>query len=74
MPSCRVEVDRLANQHEKMIDILEMARLHAQGGDLDKVDALRVDLESFLEMFRDHELHEEQLISQAIDKEAASSE
>jgi hemerythrin len=72
LPACRVEVDRLANQHEKMIEILEMARLHAQGGDLGEIDALRVDLEKFLEMFRDHELHEEQLISQAIDREDAS--
>jgi hypothetical protein len=69
LPARRVEIDRLINQHEKMIEILEMARLHAQCGDLSEVDALRVDLEKFLEMFREHERFEEQLLTQAIAKE-----
>jgi hypothetical protein len=69
LPSRRVEIDRLVNQHEKMIQILEMAQLHAQGGELSEVDALRQDLETFLAMFREHEQHEEQLLTQAINKE-----
>lgn len=69
LPARRVEIDRLANQHEKIIEILEMARIHAQCADLAEVDALRVDLEKFLEMFRAHERHEEQLLTQAIDKD-----
>lgn len=69
LPARRVEIDRLANQHERMIEILEMARLHAQCGGIAEIDALRVDLEKFLGMFRDHERHEEQLLSQAIGRE-----
>lgn len=69
LPARRVEIDRLANQHEKMIEILEMARLHAQRGELGDVESLRTDLEKFLEMFREHEHHEEQLLQQAIGKD-----
>ncbi len=66
LPACRVEVDRLTNQHGRMIEILEMARIHAQRGDVSEADALRVDLEQFLEMFRRHERSEERLLAQAI--------
>lgn len=66
LPARRVEVDRLTNQHQKMIEILEMARIHAQRAELSEADSLREDLESFLEMFRRHEEAEEQLLSQAI--------
>ncbi len=69
LPSRRVEIDRLANQHERMIEILEMARLHAKRGEVTEFDALRVDLQKFLQMFREHEQHEEQLLTQAIGKE-----
>ena len=70
LPARRVEIDRLTNQHTKMIEILEMARLHAQCGDASEADALRVDLERFLDMFRQHEKHEELLLTQAIGKES----
>ena len=33
LPSCRVEVDRLTNQHSRIIEILEIARLHAALGE-----------------------------------------
>jgi hypothetical protein len=66
LPSRRVEIDRLTSQHGRMIEILELARLHAQRGEVAEAGALRVDLESFLEMFRRHELAEERLLSQAI--------
>ena len=70
LPARRVEIDRLANQHEKMIEILEMARLHANRGDVTEVDGLRIDLENFLEMFREHERHEEALLAQALAKDS----
>ncbi len=69
LPSRRVEIDRLTNQHAKMIEILEMARLHAQRGEPSEADALRVDLDQFLDMFRQHEKHEELLLAQATEKE-----
>ena len=71
LPARRVEIDRLANQHEKMIEMLEMARLHAHCGEVTEVDALRIDMEKFLEMFREHERHEEELLTQAIAKETS---
>ena len=70
LPARRVEVDRLSNQHNRIIEILEMARIHAQRGDVSEADALRVDLEKFLEMFRRHERSEERLLAQAIGQDA----
>ena len=69
MPDCRVEVSRLTNQHERIIEILEVARIHALHGQLSEADALREDLKRFLEMFRDHERHEEQLLRRALERE-----
>lgn len=74
LPARRVEVDRLANQHARMIDILEMARLHAGRGDIDEAEGLRVDLEEFLATFRRHEESEERLISQAIGEPVAEQD
>jgi len=69
LPQRRVEVDRLRNQHGRMIEILEMARIHAQRGDVTEADGLRVDLETFLEMFRQHENDEEDLFRLALQRD-----
>lgn len=69
MPDARVEISRLINQHERFIEILEMARIHAQCGEAHEADALRVDLQGFLEMFREHEAEEERLLKRAIERE-----
>ena len=69
MPDCRVEISRLTNQHEKIIEILEVARIHALHGQPSEADALREDLKNFLEMFRDHERNEEQLLRRALERE-----
>jgi len=69
LPARRVEVDRLSNQHNRIIEFLEMARIHAQHGDVSEAEALREDLEQFLDMFRQHELDEERLLTQALDRE-----
>jgi hemerythrin-like domain-containing protein len=69
LPERRVEIDRLIGEHDRMIEILEMARLHAQGGEATDADALRVDLEGFLEMFREHERAEDQLLLLAMERE-----
>jgi len=71
MPDCRVEIGRLVKQHEKMIEILEMARIHAQCSEIHEADGLRIDLEGFLEMFRQHERAEEELLQRAIERETA---
>lgn len=69
LPSRRVEVDRLVHQHERMIEILEMARIHALCGDPSEAEALRVDLEGFLGTFRQHERDEEELFKLALARE-----
>lgn len=69
LPEARVEISRLIRQHEKMIEILEMARIHARYGEVSEVDALRIDLTQFIEMFRKHEQAEERLLKEAIRKE-----
>jgi hypothetical protein len=73
LPACRVEIDRLANQHERMTEILEMARLHAQGGRIEEAAALREDLLRFLDMFRKHEEQEERLLARAIEVEGSAA-
>jgi hemerythrin len=74
LPARRVEIDRLTNQHEKMVEILEMARIHAQRAEVSDASALRVDLQEFLETFRRHEEAEERLLTQAIGEEQVTSE
>ena len=69
LPEARIEISRLVRQHEKMIEILEMARIHAQCGDASEADDLRIDLENFLVMFRNHERDEERLLEQAVARE-----
>ena len=70
LPDRRVEISRLINQHEKMIEILELARIHSQCGEPTEADALRVDMERFLETFREHERAEDQLLQKAIERES----
>lgn len=74
LPARRVEVDRLVNEHGKMIEILEMARLHALRGDSSEAEALREDLRGFLEMFRRHEQTEEALLAEAIGEEQPATD
>ncbi|HKQ61845.1 MAG TPA: hemerythrin domain-containing protein [Candidatus Polarisedimenticolaceae bacterium] len=68
-PGSRVEISRLIKQHERMIEILELARIHAQCAQASEADALRVDLSNFLEIFRRHERDEERLLERALEKE-----
>ena len=72
MPERRVEISRLINEHDKMIEVLEMARIHAQCGEAGEADALGVDLNHFLEMFRNHERSEDHLLQEAINRESES--
>ena len=74
LPARRVELDRLTNQHEKMIEILEMARIHAQRGEIGEAESLREDLEQFLEMFRRHEEAEERLMAEAIGEQQPTAD
>ena len=73
IPDCRVEVSRLTKQHQKIIEILEMARIHASHGVPKEADALREDLKNFLEMFREHEHDEESLLKRAMERASRSA-
>lgn len=70
LPDCCVEIRRLINQHRKLMEILEMARIHAQHDDVMDADGLRVDLLQFIEDFRSHEMDEDRLLRQAIERDA----
>jgi len=72
MPELRVEISRLINEHQKIIEVLEMARIYAQRGEPDEADALCVDLREFLEMFRSHERSEDHLLQEAINRDSES--
>lgn len=72
LPEARVEISRLVKQHQRIIEILEMARLHAVNGKVEDAPELRDDLRSFVEMFRNHERSEELLIRQAIARESGT--
>ena len=69
MPDCRVEIGRLTKQHQKIIEILEMARIHSLHGEPGEAESLREDLKNFLEMFRKHEHDEELLLKRALERE-----
>ena len=72
LPQARAELSELRRQHEKMIEVLELARIHAQYGEPSEAADLRTDLERFLQMIRDHERAEEALLERAIAKETQS--
>jgi hemerythrin len=73
IPDCRVEIGRLTKQHQKIIEILEMARIHASHGVPGEADGLREDLKNFLEMFRQHEHDEESLLKRAMEREGRAT-
>jgi hypothetical protein len=74
LPACRVEIDRLINQHDRMIEILEMARIHAERSEPGEAEDLRRDLEGFLELFRQHEAAEERLLDRALSVDAPAAD
>jgi hemerythrin-like domain-containing protein len=74
LPDCAVEIERLKGEHVKMIEILEMARIHLQQGGQTDSHVLRDDIEGFLELFRRHERAEERLLGRAMEKEAQATE
>ncbi len=69
LPESRQELRRLRRQHQRMIEILEMARIHAQFGEPSEAPGLREDLQHFLELMREHERAEEALLKKAVERE-----
>ncbi|MBZ5637714.1 MAG: hemerythrin domain-containing protein [Acidobacteriia bacterium] len=60
------DVRRLEDQHARLIEILEMARIHAERGDTVDAGPLKEDVEGFLEVLRAHEKAEEALFRRAL--------
>jgi len=69
LPEARGELYRLRQQHQKMLEVLEMARIHAEFGQPSEVADLKVDLTSFLNIIREHERAEERLLERALGQE-----
>lgn len=65
LPDLETEIHRLTAEHGRMIEILEMARIHAQNDRASDIAALREDLQQFLDTIQDHERAEETLIERA---------
>jgi methylphosphotriester-DNA--protein-cysteine methyltransferase len=60
------DVRRLRDQHARLIEILEMARIHAERGDTTDAVPLKEDVEGFLAVLRAHERAEETLFRRAL--------
>lgn len=72
LPDTGPAIDGLASQHEHMIEVLQMARIHAERGEPCEVSELQDDLRRFLETMRAHEKAEEALLERAVEEEARS--
>ena len=72
LPDAESMIDGLASQHEHMIEVLQMARIHAERGEPCEVAELQDDLQRFLETMRAHEKAEEALLERAIEEETRS--
>lgn len=71
LPEAAAEVHRLGSEHDRMIEILEMAQIHAERGEPCEIGALRNDLREFLETMREHELAEDRMIKRVLQAESS---
>jgi hemerythrin-like domain-containing protein len=71
-PEAEGQVLMLTAQHERMVEVLEMARIHAQHDDASGIAALRDDLHEFIRTIRQHERIEEALLQRALQAAASS--
>jgi hemerythrin-like domain-containing protein len=65
-PACGADVRRLENQHERLMEILEMARIHAGRGGAADAALLKGDVEGFMAVLAAHEGAEEALFRRAL--------
>jgi hypothetical protein len=70
LPGTSGEVRRLSDQHARLLDMLEMARLHAQRCAPAELPSLRQDLAAFLDVLRAHEEAEDELLRRALEVES----
>jgi hemerythrin-like domain-containing protein len=69
LPEVEDEILSLSEQHPGILEILEMARIHALNGEPEDAAALQADLEGYLDMIRDHEKAEGDLLRRALKHE-----
>lgn len=67
LPHLGTEVRRLSEQHARLLETLELARIHAERAASHDLAALRADLEAFLHVLRRHEQAEEEILVQALE-------
>ena len=60
------DLRHLEHQHARLLELLEMARIHAERDEPSDVAPLREDLEGFLAILRAHECVEEALFRRAL--------
>ncbi|MBD3866950.1 MAG: hemerythrin domain-containing protein [Acidobacteria bacterium] len=70
VPEAEDEILALSEEHRKVLEILEMARIHARNSDSEEVGFLRDDLTDYLGMIREHESREAELLRQALSRES----
>ena len=70
LPEARSEVQALAGEHGRVLELLEMARIRAEYGPASEGHILRAELETFLAAIGDHERREEGLLQRALEREA----
>ena len=71
LPELGPEVHRLGAEHQRMIEILEMAQIHAERGEPCEIAGLRTDLSEFLETMREHELAEDRMLKRVLQTESS---
>jgi len=72
LPDAGPTIHRLASQHDRMVEVLQMARIHAERGEPCEIGELRADLKVFLDTMKDHERTEEALLDRAVREEIRS--
>ena len=65
--TCAADVRRLTDQHERLMEILEMARIHAGRGEAADAALLKEDIEGFVAVLAAHESAEDTLFRRALD-------
>ena len=70
VPEAEDEILALSEEHRKILEILEMARIHARHTDIEEVGSLRDDLTAYLGMIREHERREAELLQKALSRES----
>jgi hemerythrin len=66
LPGADLEVRRLAAQHVRIVQLLEMARIRARRSTPAEIEPLRDELDRFLQSMRHHEREEDALLRRAL--------